>query len=102
MLKLTQELPQLDHFRHLRQVELAISIPQECDAYFEAMTVIVSISEACKKLKARIGTGLKVTLRSVWLYNVGRFNYIDEYDVSWMWTQPSSKQRDRVRDGKRM
>lgn len=97
--KLTQKLPQLDDFRHLRKVELAISIPQECDAYFEAVTVIVSISEACKKLKARIGTGLKVTLPRIGPYDVGRSKYIDEYDVSWMWTQPSSKHEDRVRDG---
>lgn len=99
LLKLKQELCQLSQFPHLRQVHLDISIPQECDAHFEAMTLLESIYDACKKLQGRIGAGLKVTLAWAWPYDAGEFEFIEEYDISWMWTTPSQADRQRVRDG---
>lgn len=99
LLKLQHELSQLCHLSHLRQVKLAIWIPQECDAYFEAMTVVESISDACKKLSERLGAGLTVTLPRAWPYDVFEFEYIDELDISWMWTPPSQTHRQCVRDG---
>ena len=92
---LKNELSQLHEFPHLRRVNLDIWIPQECDAYFEAMVIVESISEACNELKARIGPGLKIFLKRAWPYDFWKFKFIEETDISWMWDKPSAEERDR-------
>ena len=63
------------------------------------MIVVESISNACKKLRARIGAGLQILLKRNWPYDPMEFEYIREYDISWMWEEPSQVHRERVREG---
>lgn len=99
LLKLKQELSQLGQFPHLRRVQLGLWIPQTCDAYFEGMTIVESISDACKELRKRIGAGLNIILLRAWPYDIGKFEYMDDYDISWMWDTPTQGHRERVREG---
>ena len=98
LLRLKQELSQLHQFPRLRQLDIEIWIPQESDAYDQGMTVVESISNACKELKARIGTGLHISLMRAWPYDINKFEYIEVYDLSWMWEEPNQMQRERVRE----
>ena len=99
LLKLKQQLSQFTQFPHLRSVQVEISIPQECDAYFEDMTVIESISNACKCLKTRIGAGSNISLLRAWPYDIAEFEYVETYDITWMWDKPSQAQNERVLEG---
>ncbi|KAM0798528.1 hypothetical protein BDR22DRAFT_378095 [Usnea florida] len=98
LLKLKQELSQLHQFPRLRRLDIEISIPQASDAYHQGMTVVESISDACKEIKARIGTGLTISLMRAWPYDINEFEYIEEYDISWMWEEPNQMHRERVRE----
>ena len=98
LLRLKQELAQLHQFPRLRRLQIEIWIPQESDAYHEGMTVVESISTACKELRARIGAGLKILLMRAWPYDIMEFEYIEEYDLSWMWEEPNQLHRERARE----
>lgn len=98
LLKLKRELAQLHDFPHLRHVELEIWIGTESDAYFEGMTVVESIVDACKELRARIGDRLKVVLHRAWPYDVNNFKLLEETDISWMFKPPSHEDRKSVDD----
>ena len=98
LLKLKQELSQLHQFPRLRQLQIQIGIPQESDAYLEGMTIVESISNACKELRARIGAGLTVLLTRAWPYDIDEFEYVEEYDLSWMWEEPNQMHRERARE----
>ena len=98
LLKLKRQLAQLHEFPRLRHVELKIWIDTESDAYVEGMTVVESIVDACKELRARIGEGLKVVLHRAWPYDVNKFPLLEETDISWMWEPPSREDRKCVDD----
>ena len=98
LLRLKQELSQLHQFPRLRQLQIQIWIPQESDAYLEGMTVVESISNACQELRARIGAGLTVFLLRAWPYDIMKFEYIEEYDISWMWEEPNQIHRERTHE----
>ena len=98
LLRLKQELSQLHQFPRLRQLEIEIWIPQESDAYLIGMTVVESISDACKELRARIGTGLNVLLSREWGYDIMKFEYLETHDLSWMWEKPNQMHRERARE----
>ena len=98
LLRLKQELSQLHQFPRLRELLIEIWIPKDSDAYLIGMTVVESISNACKELRARIGTGLNVLLSREWGYDIMKFEYIEEYELSWMWEEPNEIQRERVRE----
>ena len=99
LLKLQRELSQLHEFPHLRRVNLQIYIEQECDAYFEGMAVVESISGACKELRARIGPGLKIFLCRASVFDLHTFIFIEDTDISWMWRAPSREERDYIKQG---
>ena len=108
LLKLKHELSQLRQFPHLRRVEVQIWIPSECDAYFEGMRIVESISNACAELKTRIGPGLDIWLaRSARVWPDTEFDweegeereYLGESHISWMWDKPSQTHRERVKEG---
>lgn len=96
LLKLKKELLQLYQFPRLRRVQLEIWIPQQCDAYLEGMIVVESISAACNELRKRIGAGLNVVLIRAWPYDIEKFEFLEDYDVSWMWDQPIQAHREHV------
>ena len=98
LLKLKHELSQLHQFPRLRRLDIEIGIPQNSDAYHEGMTVVESISNACKEIKARIGTGLDISLVRARPYDINNFEYIEVYDLSWMWEEPNQMHRERVRE----
>ena len=98
LLRLKQELSQLHQFPRLRQLQIQIWIPQESDAYLEGMTVVESISSACKELRARIGAGLTILLLRAWPYDIMKFEYIEDYDISWMWEEPNQIHRGRAHE----
>ena len=99
LLKLKKELSQLHQFPRLRRLQIEIWISQECNAYLEGMTVIESIANACKELRVRIGAGLQIFLMRAWPYDITEFEYIEEYDLSWMWEEPNQMHRERAREG---
>ena len=99
LFRLKEELSQLHQFPRLRLLQIRMWILQESDAYFEVMTVVESISNACKELRARIGAGLQIVLERASPYDILEFEYIEEYDLSWMWEEPNQIQRERVREG---
>lgn len=98
LLRLKQELSQLHQFPRLRQLQIQIWIPQESDAYLEGMTVVESISNACKELRARIGAGLKILLLRAWPYDIMKIEYIEDYDISWMWEEPNQIHKERAHE----
>ena len=98
LLKLKQELSQLCQFPHLRRVEIEIWIPQQCDAYFQGMTIVERISSACTELRKRIGAGLNVTLFRAWPYDTEKFEYMEYYDISWMWDKPNYTCKERLQE----
>ena len=98
--KLKRELAQLHDFPRLRRVHLEIWIGRECDAYFEGMAIVESILEPCKELRARIGTGLKITLCRAWPLDVETFEFLQEMDVTWMWEAPGREDRECVEEGR--
>ena len=98
LLRLKQDLSQLHQFPRLRKLLIEIWIPTESDAYRIGMTVVESISDACKELRARIGTGLNVFLSREWGYDMMKFKYIEMLDLSWMWEKPNQMHRERVRE----
>ena len=83
----------------MRRVHLEIWIGQESDAYFEGMTILESILQPCKELRARIGTGLEIVLCRAWPFDVNTFEFLEEMDVSWMWEAPSREDRECVEEG---
>ena len=97
-LKLKQELCQLHQFPRLRRLQIEIWISQESDAYLEGMTLLESISNTCKELRSRIGAGLEIFLARAWPYDAVEFEYIEGYDLSWMWEEPDQMQRERVEE----
>ena len=99
LLKLQRELSQLHEFPHLRRVHLEIWLEQECDAYSEGMAIVESILEAFKELRARIGTGLLISLCRTWPYDLEKFKYIEQTNIEWMWKPPSREERNRVEQG---
>lgn len=98
LLRLKRELSHLHQFPRLRQLQIEVWVPEESDAYLIGMTVVESISDACKELRARIGTGLTVLLSREWGYDLDKFEYIETHDLSWMWEGPNQMQRERVRE----
>lgn len=98
LLRLKQDFSQLHQFPRLRRLLIEIWIPQESDAYLRGMTVVESISDACKELRARLGTGLEVFLSREYGYDLEGFKYLEILDISWMWEEPNQMQRERVRE----
>ena len=98
LLRLKQEFSQLHQFPRLRELIIKIWIPQEDDAYLIGMTVVESLSDACKELRARLGTGLGLLLSREWPYDLMKFKYIEMHDLSWVWEEPNQLQREHVRE----
>ena len=99
LLRLEKELSRLHGFPHIRQVIIGVGTDRECDAYFESMAVVETISDACKHFRGRLGAGLIVELSRDWPSDLGNFDYLEAYDISWMWVKPNQSHRQRVQDG---
>ncbi len=99
LLRFKQETSQLRQFPRLRRVQLEIQIPKQFDAYFEGMTIVESLSSACKEPKERVGAGLNTLLLRVWPYDTKKFEQIHDFDISWMWGKPSQAHKGRILEG---
>lgn len=75
---------QLAAFLHLRQLAIEIWVHWECDAYYEASTVVDAIVGLCNELRDRIELGVKVALCRARPYGIETFEFRKEIDISWM------------------
>ena len=89
LVKLERELSQLCQLPRLRRFSLTVWMPSYGDAYYRPMLFFERTSSAIKQLKQRVDGNTKVSICRDYLGPTEGTNFIDPYNVSWMWDSPS-------------
>ena len=93
LVKLDRELSQLCRLPNLRQARLTVWIPVYGDAYYRPMIFFERMSSAIKRLRKRVDGNLEVSIHRDFIYGREKFDFIDPYNVSWMWDPPTLMSR---------